>query len=304
MSSWKRIVFPLVAAVVVVAAMGAWQLPQVRASLLGPARATLSATAQQQPRTGKPFIGISLVNNSAQVKDRLGLSTDQGVVIARVAKDSPGEKAGLLEKDVITAIDGTAVKSAKDVTSAVQAKKVGDQVKLTINRGGTPQDLTVTLGSTPERPQAGKRLPFAGGLGGFLGGNPRDNLRSGKIELTDKDGKIRTIEIVAGTVQSASSTGISVVPNGDTVTRTFQVTKDTRSGRGKVEDLKQGDKVVVVGEGGNALSVLGGNPAMRGPNGAPGGPRMMPFHPFGPRTGGPPSPAPKAPVPSSFLGSL
>lgn len=305
MSDWKRIVFPLVAAVLVVAAMGAWQMPQVRASLLGPGQGSRTVVVQEQPEAGKPFIGILVQDNSSQMKDRLSLNTDQGAVIARVAKDSPGEKAGLLQKDVITAVDGTSVKTAKDVVTAVQAKKVGDQVSLAINRGGNTQVVSVTLGSTPERPKAQKGLPFAGGLGGLLGVNPLDNFRSGKVELTDKDGKTRNFEIVAGTVQSAGSASISVMPNGDTTSRSFQVTQNTRVGPGRnSEDLKQGDKVVVIAEGGNALQVLGGSPAARGQKRAPLGPNFPPFHRFGPRNGGPQAPAPSSLSTNSLLGSF
>ncbi|MDP2935373.1 MAG: PDZ domain-containing protein [Dehalococcoidia bacterium] len=295
MGNLKRVTIPLVAALVVVAAMSVWQLPQVRAALTGPGQALTAVTVEDQPQAGKPFIGISLANNSSQLKDRLGLSTDQGVVIAKVLQGSPGEKAGLAEKDIITAVDGSDVKTAQEVIKAVQAKKVGDQITLAILRGAGNQNINVTLGAAPEPPKNKKGLLPKDGPGGILGPNPGENLRGAKIELTDKDGKTRSFEIVAGTVQSASSASISIVPNGDTAARTFQVTPDTRAGlRGKVEDLKQGDRVMVVAEGGNALQVLGGGPAMLGPGGrlpaGPGrgmfSPGSLPFHQFAPQSGG------------------
>ena len=274
MSNWRRVVFPLGAAIVVVAGMSAWQMPQVRASLIGlgwsgPAP---MVTPQEQPQDRKPFIGIVLADNSARIKERLGLSTDQGVVITTVAKESPGAQAGLAEKDIITAINGVGVKTAKEVTDAVRAKKVGEQVTLTILRGSTSQDIRVTLGAAPERPKVGARPlpkpgpgPFAGGLGGLLGANPGENLRSAKVEITDKDGKTKTIEVVAGTVQSSSSTSISLVPNGDTTARSFQVDQDTRFGiRGRAEDLRQGDRAVIVAEGNVAHQVFSTDVAKRG----------------------------------------
>lgn len=292
MSNRKRVVFPLVAAVVVVLiALAAWGMPQVRAAVLGPSTAGPGVTLQEQPQDQKPWIGVSLVNNGPSVKDKLGLTTDQGVVIARVVSDSPGAKAGLAQKDIIIAVDGAAVKTARDVTNAISAKKVGGQVTLTILRGSQEMKITVTLGAAPEQPKAqpGLALRTQPGLalrgwpGGILGTNPGENLRSATIELTDKDGNKRTLEMVAGTVQSASATSLSVVPNGDTTARTFQVTQDTRVGPGaKVENLKQGDKVFVLAEGGKALQVIGGSAAPQGTQ----GPRSLPFPRFGPHTGG------------------
>lgn len=295
MGNLKKVTIPLVAALVVVAAMSVWQLPQVRAALTGPGQALTAVNVEEQPKAGDPYIGIALANNSSRLKDRLGLSTDQGIVITKVAKDSPGEKAGLAEKDIITAVDRAAMKTAQEVIKAVQAKKVGDQISLTILRGAASQDINVLLGAAPEPPKVEKRSLPKVGPGGILGPNPGENLRGAKIELTDKDGKTRSFEIVAGTVQSASSASISVVPNGDTAARTFEVTQDTRAGlRGKVEDLKQGDRVMVVAEGSKAVQVLGGGPAIHGPGGrlpaGPGrgmfSPGSLPFHQFAPQSGG------------------
>ena len=51
--------------------------------------------------------------------------------------------------DVITAIDGTSVRSADRLIALISAKKPGDTIHLTVTRGGAQRTVTVTLGSQP-----------------------------------------------------------------------------------------------------------------------------------------------------------
>mgnify|MGYP003693732553 CR=1 FL=1 len=61
----------------------------------------------------------------------------------------PAEKAGLQTGDVITAIDGTAVTNASQLSAAIDAKSPGDTVELTYLRDGKTKTATVTLGTRP-----------------------------------------------------------------------------------------------------------------------------------------------------------
>jgi S1-C subfamily serine protease len=51
--------------------------------------------------------------------------------------------------DVISSIEGKEVKAAEDVTSAVNAHKPGDQIKVTFRRGDETRDVDVKLGERP-----------------------------------------------------------------------------------------------------------------------------------------------------------
>ncbi len=259
--SWKKIIIPLVAIAALAVGMASWQIPQVKAAI---ENSVLTNPAEPVPalsQDNRPYIGILLVNNNARIQERLGLNTDQGVVITRVIQNSPGAAAGLAEKDIINAVDGTAVNNAADVTSAVKAKNVGDSITLSISRNGSSQEITVTLGAAPQ-PQArpDREKSHSGPLGGLLGNAPLENLRSPTVTVTDKDGNERTINIVAGTVSSASATSISVTPNGESTAQTFTVDGNTRAGWiDRIENLKQGERVLVIAEDGKALQIVSRN---------------------------------------------
>jgi len=54
-----------------------------------------------------------------------------------------------LTGDVITAIDGTAVTNASQLSAAIDAKSPGDTAELTHLREGETKTATVTLGTRP-----------------------------------------------------------------------------------------------------------------------------------------------------------
>jgi S1-C subfamily serine protease len=112
------------------------------------------------------YLGVTLQDIdpalAASLKD---LPAKTGVMIAAVSPSSPAATAGLkagtrqvvldgqtyvVGGDIVTAIDGTPVKSVTDLQSAVQAKRAGDVVTLSVvHNDGTKADVKVTLGKQP-----------------------------------------------------------------------------------------------------------------------------------------------------------
>jgi S1-C subfamily serine protease len=106
-------------------------------------------------RNGKvvrPGLGIALAPD--QLTQRLGLN---GALVMAVDPGGPGAAAGLhpterdlggniVLGDLITAIDAERVTSTEDYFSALEQHKLGDQVTLTVQRGGQAQKVAVTLG--------------------------------------------------------------------------------------------------------------------------------------------------------------
>ena len=76
-------------------------------------------------------------------------SSGSGAQVSAVKAASPALTAGLKAGDVITAIDGTAVTTADDLTAKISAHQPGDKVTLSITRNGSTLKLDVTLGTRP-----------------------------------------------------------------------------------------------------------------------------------------------------------
>ncbi len=96
----------------------------------------------------RPFIGIGF---------RAAISPDQpetpnNLTIARVAPDSPAQKADIKPGDILVQFEGKKVKTFKQLVSLVQEKKVGDEVVLKIERDGKTLEKKLTLkGLRPQR---------------------------------------------------------------------------------------------------------------------------------------------------------
>ena len=81
----------------------------------------------------------------------------QGVYIAKIESGSPAEQAGLRVGQIITKIEGKEITTTSQLSQAVQSRKGGDTITVTVataDNGSYPEtDVTVTLGSQADRPQ-------------------------------------------------------------------------------------------------------------------------------------------------------
>lgn len=92
------------------------------------------------------WLGVQLQDVSARLKEREGLATDEGAYVSEVIDDSPAEKAGLKEGDVIVKFDGTPITDSDDLTTAVHKTPPKSEVKVEVLRKAEKKTLTVTLG--------------------------------------------------------------------------------------------------------------------------------------------------------------
>lgn len=99
----------------------------------------------------RPYLGVRYITLNDQYAKELNLDVTRGAYISpsevgpSVLPDSPAEKAGLKEKDVITKVDGDSIDERNSLVSLVSRKAVGEQVELTVLRDGKEQKITVTL---------------------------------------------------------------------------------------------------------------------------------------------------------------
>jgi S1-C subfamily serine protease len=120
-------------------------------------------------KTGKfdyPYMGISALQSdlmSLQVINTLGLKSMTGVYITGVTPGGPADKAGMLGGttttklqglqsggDLVVAVDGQPVKVYDDLIGyLVDNKSPGDTIVLTVLRGDSKVDLTLTLTKRP-----------------------------------------------------------------------------------------------------------------------------------------------------------
>lgn len=74
-----------------------------------------------------------------------------GARVSEVTAGGAADQAGLRAGDVITAVDGRQIADSTALIVAVRDNAVGDQVELTVDRGGSTEEITVTLQAAPSR---------------------------------------------------------------------------------------------------------------------------------------------------------
>lgn len=93
------------------------------------------------------YIGIYMDDLSDTIKEEYQYPHEGGVLITGIANDSPAEKAGLEEHDIVYRFGTKEVENSVHLCSLVQAKKPGDKVALVIYRAGKKKTVEVTLGT-------------------------------------------------------------------------------------------------------------------------------------------------------------
>ena len=69
-----------------------------------------------------------------------------GVLVQQVVHGGPSEKAGLKAGDIITTIDGRAIKDGDDLVNEITTRRPGSSVRIGYQRDGKPMEASVTIG--------------------------------------------------------------------------------------------------------------------------------------------------------------
>lgn len=114
-----------------------------------PINSTTDITSQliEYSKVKRPYIGITGMDLDEELAKANNLVV--GVYVKSVEDFSSAEKAGIKPGDVIIEADGTKVTTMDDLNKIKNSHKIGDEMKIKVNRDGQERELTVTLGEQP-----------------------------------------------------------------------------------------------------------------------------------------------------------
>ncbi|MCP5470029.1 MAG: DegQ family serine endoprotease [Chlamydiales bacterium] len=95
------------------------------------------------------FLGVTLQPIDSDLAKFYHLDRPKGALVTDVVKDSPAEKAGLQQEDIILAYDSKPIENINAFRNAVSLMPPGTKVKLQINRDGKTKEITVVIAQAP-----------------------------------------------------------------------------------------------------------------------------------------------------------
>jgi len=93
----------------------------------------------------RAYLGISINEMDAERSEELGVDISQGVFVEGLANGGAAEYAGILPRDIITAVNNRPVRTVPELQEIVGTAKVGDILNVTVNRKGKVQEIPVRL---------------------------------------------------------------------------------------------------------------------------------------------------------------
>lgn len=103
-------------------------------------------------------LGIAMQDINSELARAFGLKQTHGVVISRVEKASPAEKAGLRAGDIVTEVNGRTVRSASDMSNVIGLQRIGQVVEMKVLRDGRGLQVKAVIEEKPINSIAGKSL--------------------------------------------------------------------------------------------------------------------------------------------------
>ena len=99
--------------------------------------------------TNRPWIGIATIKITRQLAQYYRLPTNDGVLIAQVESQSPGDYADLRKGDIVEAIDGKKITDPSQMSSNIRKRSINEKIIMTINRYGRRFDCQIQLLARP-----------------------------------------------------------------------------------------------------------------------------------------------------------
>jgi serine protease Do len=114
-----------------------------------PINSTTDITSQliQYSKVKRPYIGISGMDLDEKTAKSYNLVA--GIYVKSIDDFSAGEKAGIKIGDVIIEADGKQISTMDELNEIKNSHKIGDELKIKVNRNGEEKELTITLGEQP-----------------------------------------------------------------------------------------------------------------------------------------------------------
>lgn len=191
-------------------------------------------------KVSRGWLGVMIQDVDKDLAEALGLDRPRGALISRVLEGSPAESGGILEQDIITAINGNEIDFSSELPHFVGRIRAGSTASLAVIRNGKAMQIRLKIGEAPDRGE-----PVVGGFNGDTGASPRLGLTVEPVAET-----VLERLSISGGVRVTDATGTALESGlrpGDIITKLDnQAVTSTESFFEIADDLEPGRSVAVL----------------------------------------------------------
>ena len=110
----------------------------------------------------RAYLGVLPQEVDQNVADYYGMDRPRGVIVTQVNADTPAEKSGLKEGDIILTVDGQEIRNPSMLRNVISLSSVGHEAELKILRDGKEKTVDVKLEKFPEPTTTARVNPHGG----------------------------------------------------------------------------------------------------------------------------------------------
>ncbi|MBA7477774.1 Periplasmic serine endoprotease DegP [subsurface metagenome] len=97
----------------------------------------------------RAYLGVLIQDVDASIAKALDMKRPEGAIVSELHSDTPAEKAGVKEGDVIIRVDDIAIRDNSHLRNVISSSRPGDRRRITVIRDGKEKTITVKLGELP-----------------------------------------------------------------------------------------------------------------------------------------------------------
>lgn len=150
-------------------------------------------------------LGFTAQDLTPDLAEAFDINQSKGVVVARVLEDSAADKAGMLEGDIIIAVNGEEVDNKTDIRNIIGLIRVGTKIEIDIVRNGKSKRLVATIAERKSKIMPGGKLS-----------SKLDGAELTMKEIDQRNGEVAPV-IVISKMQAGSSASVAGLRAGDII---------------------------------------------------------------------------------------
>lgn len=126
------------------------QTPAQSSKQAQPAVKAQAVAGKTEAKPGRGYLGVSLTEICPEVRAQTQLREGEGLIIGRIAIDSPAASLGLTHYDILTRFNDQWLMTPAQFATLVENAGAGTEVEITYLRRGAEHKVKATLGRKPD----------------------------------------------------------------------------------------------------------------------------------------------------------